>query len=146
MVELSVCNIDWPVSLPRFQQGRLGVIHTVQNWDNEYNIYVWWWQAAIKQQVHVTRASLKQANRAYLEGHFFICLYISKSSTHASSKLHGANWGSLSWMMWKFDHDQTHRHGVVNKSWSSDQLYRRLIGWIRKPLSRSFYCYNLTYK
>ena len=28
----------------------------------------------------------------------------------------------------------------------SNQLYRRLIGWIGKPLARAYYCYNLTDK
>ena len=45
------------------------------------------WETAMTSQGHVTPASLKQANKEYVEGHF-LSAWISKSSAHPSLKLH----------------------------------------------------------
>mgnify|MGYP001801588570 FL=1 len=57
-------------------------------------------------QGHVTRASLKKANREYTEGHF-LSACISKGSVHPSLKLYKVNCRTLHSVMGKFDHDQT---------------------------------------
>ena len=48
------------------------------------------WETAIKSQGHVTRASLKQANKECIEG-YFLSACISKSSAHPTLKLHTVN-------------------------------------------------------
>ena len=80
------------------------------------------WETAMTSQDHVTPASLKQANKEYIEGHF-LSVYISKSSAHPSLKLHTVNWGTLKSKIWKFDHDQTNSHRVINKSFGLKECW-----------------------
>ena len=56
------------------------------------------WETAMTSQGHVTTASLKQANKEYIEGHF-LSACISKSSAHPSLKLPAVNLGTLNRMM-----------------------------------------------
>ena len=56
------------------------------------------WETAMTSQGHVTTASLKQANKEYIEGHF-LSACISKSSAHPSLKLHTVYIGTLNSMM-----------------------------------------------
>ena len=48
------------------------------------------WETAMTSQGHVTTASLKQANKEYIEGQF-LSACISKSYAHPSLKLHTVN-------------------------------------------------------
>ena len=73
------------------------------------------WETAMTSQGHVTAASLKQADNEYMEGRF-LSACISKSSAHPSLRLHTVNLGTLNNTMWKFNHDQTNNHRVINKS------------------------------
>ena len=56
------------------------------------------WETPMTSQGHVTTASLKQADKEYMERHF-LSACISKNSVHQFFKLHTVNCGTLNWMM-----------------------------------------------
>ena len=73
-------------------------------------------------QGHVTRASLKQAYKDYIEGSF-LSTCISKISAHPTLKLRRVNWGTLNSMMWKLYHDQTNRHRLIKGSFGVEEWW-----------------------
>ena len=77
-------------------------------------------------QGHVTTASLKQANEEYIEGHF-LSACVSVNSAHPCLKLHTVNLGTLNSRMYKFDHDQTNSHIVINQSFDVEECWSYII-------------------
>ena len=73
-------------------------------------------------QGHVTTASLNKHIRKIKE-RYFLSAYSSKSSAHPSLKLLTVNWGTLSRMMWKFDHDQKNSHRGINKRFGVEECW-----------------------
>ena len=80
------------------------------------------WETAMTWQGHVTTASLKQANREYIKGHFLSACH-PKSSAHPSLKLHTVKWGTINGRMSKFAHDQTNSHGVIIGSFGVEECW-----------------------
>ena len=99
---LCLCSTDWKYDYIWFK----------------YNMF----ETAMTSHGHVTRASLKQANKEDIERHF-LSACIAESPGHPSLKLHTVNWGTLNSMMWKFDHDQTNSHRVINKSFGVEECW-----------------------
>ena len=71
---------------------------------------------------------------------YFLSAYISKSSAHPSLKLLTVNWGTLKSMMYKFDHDQTKNHRIINKRFGVEEWWSNISREVHDKLLFKSWC------